>query len=185
MRHPIFFLVYLSLLSMLGFLATDMYLPAFGAMKQDLATNAGIISASLSLFLAGFACAQLFWGPLSDRIGRKPVLICGLAVFAAGCLAMLWVRSAEVLLGLRFIQALGVCAAAVSWQSLVVDYYPASGRRRFLPQLCPWLPYLRPRPAAGLMVAGPLSLAFNIFATYAAYPVADNLYAASPCGSGH
>ncbi|MBS0876066.1 MULTISPECIES: purine nucleoside transporter PunC [unclassified Tatumella] len=137
MRHPIFFLVYLSLLSMLGFLATDMYLPAFGAIKQDLATNAGIISASLSLFLAGFACAQLFWGPLSDRIGRKPVLICGLAVFAAGCLAMLWVRSAEVLLGLRFIQALGVCAAAVSWQSLVVDYYPASGRQKIFATVMP------------------------------------------------
>ncbi|SQK74702.1 Inner membrane transport protein ydhC [Tatumella ptyseos] len=41
MRHPVLFLIYLALLSMLGFLATDMYLPAFGAMKQDLGTSAG------------------------------------------------------------------------------------------------------------------------------------------------
>ncbi len=80
------FLVWLAGLSVLGFLATDMYLPAFAAMQQDLNTSAASISASLSLFLAGFALGQLFWGPLSDRYGRKPVLLSGLAIFAAGCL---------------------------------------------------------------------------------------------------
>lgn len=71
------FLVWLAGLSVLGFLATDMYLPAFAAMQQDLNTSAASISASLSLFLAGFALGQLFWGPLSDRYGRKPVLLGG------------------------------------------------------------------------------------------------------------
>jgi MFS family permease len=56
------FLVWLAGLSVLGFLATDMYLPAFAAMQQDLNTSAASISASLSLFLAGFALGQLFWG---------------------------------------------------------------------------------------------------------------------------
>ncbi len=74
------FLVWLAGLSVLGFLATDMYLPAFAAMQQDLNTSAASISASLSLFLAGFALGQLFWGPLSDRYGRKPVLLSGLAI---------------------------------------------------------------------------------------------------------
>lgn len=82
------FLVWLGGLSVLGFLATDMYLPAFAAMQEDLQTPAAAISASLSLFLAGFAFAQLLWGPLSDRFGRKPVLLLGLAILpwaAWGC----------------------------------------------------------------------------------------------------
>jgi MFS family permease len=125
------FLVWLGGLSVLGFLATDMYLPAFAAMQEDLQTPAAAISASLSLFLAGFAFAQLLWGPLSDRFGRKPVLLLGLAIFAVGCLGMLWVRDATWLLVLRFVQAVGVCAAAVTWQALVTDYYPAPHKPNF------------------------------------------------------
>lgn len=90
------FLVWLGGLSVLGFLATDMYLPAFAAIQQDLNTSAASVSASLSLFLAGFAIGQLFWGPLSDRYGRKPILLAGLAIFALGCLGMLWVRDAAL-----------------------------------------------------------------------------------------
>lgn len=131
------FLVWLGGLSVLGFLATDMYLPAFAAMQEDLQTPAAAISASLSLFLAGFAFAQLLWGPLSDRFGRKPVLLLGLAIFAVGCLGMLWVRDATWLLVLRFIQAVGVCAAAVTWQALVTDYYPASRTNRIFATIMP------------------------------------------------
>lgn len=131
------FLVWLGGLSVLGFLATDMYLPAFSAMQADLQTPAAAISASLSLFLAGFAFAQLLWGPLSDRFGRKPVLLLGLAIFAVGCLGMLWVRDATWLLVLRFVQAVGVCAAAVTWQALVTDYYPASRTNRIFATIMP------------------------------------------------
>lgn len=131
------FLVWLGGLSVLGFLATDMYLPAFAAMQEDLQTPAAAISASLSLFLAGFAFAQLLWGPLSDRFGRKPVLLLGLAIFAVGCLGMLWVRDATWLLVLRFIQAVGVCAAAVTWQALVTDYYPVNRTNRIFATIMP------------------------------------------------
>lgn len=131
------FLVWLGGLSVLGFLATDMYLPAFAAMQEDLQTPAAAISASLSLFLAGFASAQLLWGPLSDRFGRKPVLLLGLAIFAVGCLGMLWVRDATWLLVLRFVQAVGVCAAAVTWQALVTDYYPANRTNRIFATIMP------------------------------------------------
>jgi Bcr/CflA subfamily drug resistance transporter len=131
------FLVWLAGLSVLGFLATDMYLPAFAAMQADLQTPAAAISASLSVFLAGFAFAQLLWGPLSDRFGRKPILLVGLAIFAIGCLGMLWVRDATWLLTLRFIQAFGVCAAAVTWQALVTDYYPANRTNRIFATIMP------------------------------------------------
>lgn len=131
------FLVWLAGLSVLGFLATDMYLPAFANIQQDLHTSAAVVSATLSLFLAGFAVAQLVWGPLSDRYGRKPVLLSGLAIFALGCLGMIWVQDARWLLVLRFIQAVGVCAAAVTWQALVTDHYPAQRTNRIFATIMP------------------------------------------------
>ena len=131
------FLVWLAGLSVLGFLATDMYLPAFAAIQQDLQTPASAVSASLSLFLAGFAVAQLLWGPLSDRYGRKPILLSGLTIFAIGCLGMLWVRDGTTLLVLRFVQAVGVCAAAVTWQAMVTDYYPAQRTNRIFATIMP------------------------------------------------
>ena len=76
-------------------------------------------------------------GALSDRFGRKPVLLLGLAIFAAGCLGMLWVRDATWLLVLRFVQAVGVCAAAVTWQALVTDYYPANRTNRIFATIMP------------------------------------------------
>ncbi|AST79798.1 TPA: Bcr/CflA family multidrug efflux MFS transporter [Citrobacter farmeri] len=131
------FLVWLAGLSVLGFLATDMYLPAFAAIQSDLQTPASAVSASLSLFLAGFAVAQLLWGPLSDRYGRKPILLLGLSIFALGSLGMLWVESATGLLVLRFIQAVGVCAATVIWQALVTDYYPSPRINRIFATIMP------------------------------------------------
>ncbi|WP_313157454.1 purine nucleoside transporter PunC [Kluyvera cryocrescens] len=131
------FLVWLAGLSVLGFLATDMYLPAFAAIQEDLQTPASAVSASLSLFLAGFAVAQLLWGPLSDRYGRKPILLIGLAIFAIGCLGMLWVRDGTTLLVLRFVQAVGVCAAAVTWQAMVTDYYPPQRTNRIFATIMP------------------------------------------------
>ncbi|KAE9484363.1 Inner membrane transport protein YdhC [Klebsiella aerogenes] len=147
--------MWLGGLSVLGFLATDMYLPAFAAIQQDLNTSAASVSASLSLFLAGFALGQLFWGPLSDRYGRKPILLAGLAIFALGCLGMLWVRDATLMLVLRFVQAIGVCAAAVTWQAMVTDYYPAQRTNRIFATIMPLVglsPALAPLLGSWLLV---------------------------------
>ncbi|EOZ1939245.1 purine nucleoside transporter PunC [Shigella dysenteriae] len=149
------FLVWLAGLSVLGFLATDMYLPAFAAIQADLQTPASAVSASLSLFLAGFAAVQLLWGPLSDRYGRKPVLLIGLTIFALGSLGMLWVENAATLLVLRFVQAVGVCAAAVIWQALVTDYYPSQKVNRIFATIMPLVglsPALAPLLGSWLLV---------------------------------
>ncbi|ELY3758723.1 Bcr/CflA family multidrug efflux MFS transporter [Cronobacter universalis] len=137
MRPDKGFLCWLAGLSVLGFLATDMYLPAFAVIEADLHTAPSAISASLSLFLAGFALAQLAWGPLSDRFGRRPVLLAGLGIFALACLGTVWVETAGTLLALRFLQAVGVCSAAVSWQALVTDRYPAQQARRIFATIMP------------------------------------------------
>ncbi|AVJ17570.1 purine nucleoside transporter PunC [Serratia rhizosphaerae] len=148
------FMFYLAGLSMLGFLATDMYLPAFGMMQKDLQISPGAISASLSIFLAGFAFAQLLWGPLSDRLGRKPVLLIGLALFGLGCLGMMWADNAQQLWTLRFIQAVGVCAAAVTWQAIVIDRYPGSRANQVFATIMPLValsPALAPLVGAWLL----------------------------------
>ncbi|MEN0614537.1 purine nucleoside transporter PunC [Klebsiella indica] len=164
------FLVWLAGLSVLGFLATDMYLPAFAAIQQDLNTSASAVSASLSLFLAGFAIGQLFWGPVSDRYGRKPVLFCGLLIFALGCLGMLWVQDTRLMLALRFVQAIGVCAAAVTWQALVTDYYPAHRTNRIFATIMPLVglsPALAPLLGSWLLVHFDWQAIFAVLAAVA------------------
>lgn len=137
MKNSFGFTCYLAGLSMLGYLAMDMYLPAFGTLRSELGLSAGAVGASLSIFLAGFAFGQLLWGPLSDRLGRKPVLLMGLSMFSLGCVGMLWVDNTALLLGLRFIQAIGICAAAVTWQALVIDRYPADQANRVFAGIMP------------------------------------------------
>lgn len=137
MKNSVGFTSYLIGLSVLGYLGMDMYLPAFGALGGELQLSAGAVGASLSIFLAGFAVGQLLWGPLSDRIGRKPVLLMGLSLFALGCLGMFWVETDVQLWALRFIQAIGVCSAAVSWQALVIDRYPAQQAKRLFAAIIP------------------------------------------------
>lgn len=136
-KNSPWFMLYLAGLSMLGFLAIDMYLPAFGSMQTALNTTEGSISASLSIFLAGFAFAQLLWGPLSDKLGRKPILIAGLSLFILSCLGILWVTDATQLLILRFLQAVGVCSAAVLWQALVIDRYDAASTQKVFASIMP------------------------------------------------
>ena len=157
MKNSFGFTCYLAGLSMLGYLAMDMYLPAFGALRSELGLSAGAVGASLSIFLAGFAVGQLLWGPLSDRLGRKPVLLAGLSLFALGCVGMFWVQDSVLLLSLRFIQAIGICAAAVTWQALVIDRYPADEANRVFAGIMP-LMGLSPAlaPLLGAVVLGHL-----------------------------
>ncbi|CDG17554.1 purine nucleoside transporter PunC [Xenorhabdus doucetiae] len=153
-KNAIPFMFYLAGLSMLGYLAIDMYLPAFDAMKAELGTSTNVIGASLSIFLAGFAFAQLLWGQLSDRLGRKPVLIIGLSLFSISCLGMLWITDPVQLLVLRFMQAVGVCSAAVTWQALVVDRYDAERTKRVFAMIMPLValsPALAPLLGAWLL----------------------------------
>lgn len=158
-------MVYLAGLSMLGYLAIDMYLPAFGMMQRELSISEGDISNSLSIFLFGFAVAQLLWGPLSDKVGRKPILLIGLGLFALGCLGMLWVESATGLLAMRFLQAFGVCSAAVIWQALVIDRFDESRAQHVFALIMPLValsPALAPLIGASLLNHGGWRMIFML-----------------------
>jgi Bcr/CflA subfamily drug resistance transporter len=136
-KNSFFFLVYLAGLSIIGFLATDMYLPAFEQMRVDLDTTKSSISATLSLFLAGYAIAQLLWGPISDKIGKPKTINIGLLIFTLSSLAIFFTDSVTAFLILRLVQAIGVCAAAVSWQALVIERYPKEQTNRVFATIMP------------------------------------------------
>lgn len=113
-------------------MSVDMYLPAFPELAQDLLTDSGRVQQTLSAFLLGFAVAPLVWGPLSDRYGRKPILYAGLAIFVAASIGGALSGSIDVLIGFRFLQALGGSAAASLARAIVRDRYDREEAARTL-----------------------------------------------------
>ncbi|MCG9598743.1 Bcr/CflA family multidrug efflux MFS transporter [Vibrio sp. Isolate25] len=124
-------LFYLASLSMLGFIATDMYLPAFKVMENDFATGPEQIALSLTVFLVGMAMGQLLWGLASDKFGHRNTLAVGLGLFTLASFGLAFSDQVWQLLTLRFVQAIGVCAPAVIWQAMVIKRYSSSSQQIF------------------------------------------------------
>lgn len=120
----------LAMLTSLGPLSTDMYLPALPAIAEALDASTGETQATLSAFLVGFACGQILYGPMSDRRGRKPVLMVGIVLFLAATLACALAPTIETLSAARFVQALGASGPIVLARAIVRDLYdgPRAGR---------------------------------------------------------
>jgi len=105
-------------------LSIDMYLPAFAQIASDLGTTQSKVSLSVSSYFIGMAIGQMLYGPLLDRYGRKRPLYAGLFVFIIACIGCLQSPSVEVLIGFRFLQALGGSVASVGAMAMVRDFYP-------------------------------------------------------------
>jgi DHA1 family bicyclomycin/chloramphenicol resistance-like MFS transporter len=101
-----------------------MYLPGFPAIAKDLTTSVSKVSLSLSGFFIGISLGQLLYGPLLDRFGRKKPLYIGLSVYILASIGCAFSHSISALIVLRFIQALGSCAATVVSVTLVRDLFP-------------------------------------------------------------
>ncbi len=114
----------LGALSTISPFAIDMYLPAFPEIAAALHTSTARISLSIASYFAGLAAGQLLYGPLLDRFGRKLPLYAGLILFIAASLLCLLSRSVEWLVTMRFVQALGGCAAQVASMAMVRDFFP-------------------------------------------------------------
>jgi len=126
MMKTYFLIPFLALLSALTPLAVDMYLPAMPSIAGDFSVSIEIIQTTLSTYLLGFAIGQLFYGPLADSYGRKPVLICGLITYLVASLAIVYADSIEQFKWLRLLQAIGGGAASVVVSSLLRDLFSGS-----------------------------------------------------------
>lgn len=121
-RSLLFLLVALTAL---GEVSTQLIIPGLGAIEQALAAPAGSALMALSAFVAAFGLGQLLFGPLSDRIGRRPVLIGGLVLYVLATLSMLLVHDIHQFIAARVLQGLGACAALVLARTVVRDVWKA------------------------------------------------------------
>jgi DHA1 family bicyclomycin/chloramphenicol resistance-like MFS transporter len=120
----------LALLTALGPLAMDLYLPSLPAIATALAAPLAHVQLTISSYLIGFAGGQIIYGPLSDRYGRKPVLKVALAIFCVGTLATFAAPTIDALIAARAVQGAGAAGALVLVRAIVRDLYegPRAGR---------------------------------------------------------
>ncbi len=134
------FTLLLGALAALPPLAIDMGLPALERIRSGLATTPYGAGLTLSVFLAGFALAQLVLGPLSDRIGRRPVLLGGLVLFTLGGLGCTLAPSIATLIAARWVQGCGAAAGTVMAFATVRDLFEGAIARRRLSAIATVLP---------------------------------------------
>ncbi|WP_373768226.1 Bcr/CflA family multidrug efflux MFS transporter [Glaesserella sp.] len=118
-----FFIIILGLLSMLPPLAIDMYLPSFLDIAKDLSVSQEKVQTTLAIFTFGFAIGQLFWGPIADSFGRKPIILLGLSGGAVASFFLTQVITIENFYLWRLVQGLFGAAPAVVLGALVRDLF--------------------------------------------------------------
>lgn len=116
-------IITIAMLSMLTPLSIDMYLPSFLAIANDFNVTNTQVQLTLSSYVAGFALGQLFYGPISDSTGRKPVILAGLAIFIFAAIGCALSQSINQLVLCRLIHGLAAASAAVVINALMRDLF--------------------------------------------------------------
>lgn len=129
--------LYAFLALLLGFssISTDLYLPAMPTMEIEFGASHGSLEWTVSGYLLGFSMGQLFWGPFSDRRGRRLPLAIGISIFIIGSLGCSFAGSVTMLLLCRMVQALGASAAVVIGRAIVADLYQGRAAAQVLSTL--------------------------------------------------
>jgi DHA1 family bicyclomycin/chloramphenicol resistance-like MFS transporter len=121
--HDLRTLLILSVLMAFSSLSTDIYLPALPSMAEALHAGTGAMEFTLSGYLIGFALGQFFWGPLSDRVGRRGPIAIGLILYIVGSAGCAVSQSVEAMIAWRALQAIGACASVTLARAIVRDLY--------------------------------------------------------------
>lgn len=119
----IYLILILGLLTAIGPLSIDMYLPAFPDIAKGLNTSVSAVMLSLSSFFIGISVGQLIYGPLLERYGRKTPLYFGLTIYALAALGCAYTNSVNGLIVCRLFQALGGCVGMVAARAMVRDLF--------------------------------------------------------------
>ena len=119
----------LGAITALGSLAIHMFVPAMPIAAFALGGSPSIMQLTLTLYLIGVGTGQIISGPLADHVGRRPVLLGGIAVFALGSVLCWLAGSVAVLLGGRLVQALGASAGLVVGRAMIGDGAEGRGAR--------------------------------------------------------
>lgn len=127
---PVTVVLLLTLLLGIQPIATDLYLPALPTLKQSLGASIGAAQATLSVLIICFGIAQLAWGPLADRFGRRPVLLTGMTLYTVASVGGALAGSIDALIVWRSLQGAAMAAAVTCGRSIVRDLYqPHEGAR--------------------------------------------------------
>jgi DHA1 family bicyclomycin/chloramphenicol resistance-like MFS transporter len=106
-----------------GPLAMNIFIPSMPGLKAAFGTTPGIVQLTLTVYLAGLALCQLIYGPLSDRYGRRPTLMAGMALFVAASVACALATSIEMLIVARGVQAIGGASGMILSRAIVRDMF--------------------------------------------------------------
>lgn len=155
--------ILLGLLTAYGPISTDMYLPSLPEIREVFNTNTAKVQLTLSVFLFGFAFGQIIYGPLSDRIGRKPILIASLFLFTGATLLCVFAQSIETLIISRFIQATAAAGPTVLARAVVRDLYSGARASKELAHMGSIMGFV---PAIAPFFGGLLQQTFNWKATF-------------------
>ncbi|CAM5211313.1 Bcr/CflA family efflux transporter OS=Castellaniella defragrans (strain DSM / CCUG 39792 / 65Phen)OX=1437824 GN=BN940_05781 PE=3 SV=1 [Castellaniella denitrificans] len=159
----------LGILGALGPFAIDMYLPGMPQIASDLAVDAGAVQFSLMTFFAGLMIGQLFYGPLSDRIGRKRMIYAGLTLFIIASLACALATTAGQLAGWRFVQGLGGSIGMVIGLAMIRDLYTgraATGLVALMMVVQGVAPIIAPFCGTAILAVAPWQALFVVLALY-------------------
>lgn len=164
-------LVLITAMLMMQPLSTDLYLASLPSLVSGFGVPVSTVQLTLSLFVIGFSGAQLVVGPLSDRYGRRPVLLAGLGLYVAASALCGLSQSIALLIAARFLQALGCCAAVMVARAIVRDAYEPQDSAKLLARASTWVslaPLLGPVLGSYLQVALGWRAAFGALGVFSA-----------------